>query len=172
MMRVVVDEAGEHLDAAAQIWAEATSWRDNDKDVAPLELSRPIIERVLEISPRSFLLMVFEDEDDGRPIAFTAVAPVPGDEDMAELHYLGVEPPSWGRAYGAVALVTTQDAMFERGFSLAKLSVYVDNERAVQFYERWGWRSHGDPVPHPRTGRLEQEYRFVLEPVQAASRPS
>ena len=136
MMRVVVDESGEHLDAAAQIWAEATSWRDNDKDVAPLELSRPIIERVLEISPRSFLLMVFEDEDDGRP--------------------------SWGRAYGAVALVTTQDAMLERGFSAAKLSVYVDNERAVQFYERWGWRPHGKPVPHPRTGKLEQEYRFAL----------
>ena len=166
MMRIVVDETGEHLDAAAQIWAEATSWRDKDKDVPPLELSRPVIQRVLESSPCSFLLMVFEDDDNGRPIAFTANAPVPGDENMAELHYLGVEPPSWGRNYGAVALVATQDALLERGFAVAKLSVYVDNERAVQFYERWGWKPHGKAVPHPRTGKLEQEYRFFLEPIQ------
>ncbi|MFD9898813.1 GNAT family N-acetyltransferase [Mesorhizobium sp. NPDC059025] len=166
MMRIVVDEAGEHLDAAARIWAEATSRRDNDKDVPSLELSRPIIKRVLEISERSFLLMVFEDADGGRPVAFTAVAPVPGDEDMAELHYLGVEPPSWGRSYGAVALVATQDALLERGFAVARLSVYVDNQRAVQFYQRGGWQPHGEALPHPRTGKPEQRYRLFLDPLR------
>lgn len=162
MLRIVVDEAGEHLDVAAQIWAKATSWRDRDKDVPLLELSRPVIKRVLEISPRSFLLMVF-DED--LPLGFAAIGPVAGNDSMAELHYVGVEPPSWGRSVGAVIMVSAADVLLERGFSEARLLVYVDNERAAQLYERCGWHRHGEAVPHPRTGKAEQEYGLVLEAV-------
>lgn len=161
-MRIVVDEAGDYLDAAARIWAEATSARDNDDEVPPIELSRPIMRRVLNASPRAFLLMVLDEDE--RPVAFAAIGPVAENETMAELHYVGVEPPSWGRSFGAVVMAAAVDVLLERGFSEARLLVYADNLRAAQLYERNGWRPHGEAVQHPRTGKAEQEYRLVLQP--------
>ncbi len=164
MMRIVVDETGRHLDAAARIWAEATSARDQDDEVPPLALSRPIIERVLQASPRAFLLIVLDEDE--RPAAFAAIGPVPEDETMAELHYVGVEPASWGRSFGAMVMVAAPDVLVDRGFSDARLLVYVDNERATRLYERCGWRPHGKPSPNPRNGKAEREYRLVLKPIR------
>lgn len=45
-----------HIDGAAQIWAEATAFRDGDPDVAPSESSRPIIAGVMD-RPRSVLIV-------------------------------------------------------------------------------------------------------------------
>lgn len=161
-MRIVVDETGAYLDAVAQIWAEATSARDHDDDVPPLELSRPIMERVLKASPRAFLLVALDEDE--RPVAFAAIAPAPENEAMADLHYVGVEPPSWGRSFGAAIMIAAQDVLLQRGFSEARLLVYVENERAAQLYERCGWRLLGEAAPHPRTGKAQQEYRLILEP--------
>ncbi|MGH2910417.1 MAG: hypothetical protein ACRDK8_14120, partial [Solirubrobacteraceae bacterium] len=54
---VVVDRSDERIDAAAEIWAQATAARDGGVDVAPLSVSRPVIEAVVTSSPRSLLLV-------------------------------------------------------------------------------------------------------------------
>jgi len=45
------------LDMAAQIWAEATITRDGHDKVPALDVSRPVIQDVLDRSPRAFLLI-------------------------------------------------------------------------------------------------------------------
>jgi ribosomal protein S18 acetylase RimI-like enzyme len=50
----------------------------------------------------------------------------------------------------------------ERGYTAAELLVYVDNTRGVRLYERLGWIKVGDPAPHPRNGRVEQRYSFLV----------
>ena len=64
----------EHLDEAATIWAEATAARDGDAEVAPLSVARPIIQRVIESSPRSLLLVAVDGSD--QVVGFAAVAPM------------------------------------------------------------------------------------------------
>jgi hypothetical protein len=51
-----------HIDGAAQVWAEATAFRDGDPDVASLEDSRPIIAGVAG-RPRSVLVVALGDQD-------------------------------------------------------------------------------------------------------------
>jgi ribosomal protein S18 acetylase RimI-like enzyme len=159
-MFTVIDGTRTHLDAAARIWAEATSARDADEDVPPFEISRRIIERVLESSPRAFLLVALSD--DGEAAGFAAIAPDPDEAGVAELHYIGVSPRGWGRGVGNHLMSAIPLCLKERGFSAAKLHVYIDNERAIRLYERLGWRRHGSPSPPARSGRLEQEYRLAL----------
>jgi ribosomal protein S18 acetylase RimI-like enzyme len=147
----IIDGTRTHLDEAARLWAEATSTRDGDDDVAPLKISRPIIQRVLDNSPRAFPL-----------VGFAAVAPVPDDAALAELHYVGVSPRIWGGGVGRYLMRAIPAELETRGFSSARLAVYADNSRAVRLYEQMGWRPHGEPKPHPRSGKLEQEYRLAL----------
>ncbi|PSJ58514.1 GNAT family N-acetyltransferase [Pseudaminobacter soli (ex Li et al. 2025)] len=156
----LIDGTGTHVDAAAQIWAEATAKRDGDADVAPLELARPIIQRVLEGSPHAFLLIVLAGET---AAAFAAIAPWGEVEDReAEIHYLGVAPAFWGHGAGGFLLEGAAREMQLRGFVRARLSVYADNPAALRLYEGAGWRVHGEGKIHPHSGRLEREYRLTL----------
>lgn len=86
-----------HFDGAAQVWAEATAFRDGDPDVAPLEDSRPIIAGVAD-RPRSVLIVALDDED--QVIAFAVAAPALAVTDdlagTAEVEYVGVRPGGWG----------------------------------------------------------------------------
>ncbi|MCL7456842.1 GNAT family N-acetyltransferase [Micromonospora sp. MSM11] len=146
-----------HIDEAARIWAEATAARDGDTEVAPLRLARPLIQAVLDGTPRSLLLVAL---DAGRVVGFAAVEPVPTDGSTAEIRYLGVEPAAWGRGVGRQLLRAAPAHLAAAGFARAELGVYVDNPRAVSLYEAAGWLPHGEAVPHPRSGRLEQRYRL------------
>lgn len=156
-IRTFVDVGLTHLGAAAQIWAEATAARDGDPDVAPLELSRPVIQHVLG-EPGGFLLIA---ERDGVVVGFAAVAPTGA--GVAELHYLGVGPRFAGAGVGKTLLGALPGELTLSGFTEAALKVYVDNFRAVRLYETAGWRPRGAPSVHPRSGRLEQEYRLKLQ---------
>jgi ribosomal protein S18 acetylase RimI-like enzyme len=159
-MPTIINGTSSHVDAAAQIWAEATSVRDGEDDVAPLEISRPIIARMLESSRSALLLVILNDA--GEAVGFAAMAPVEDDAETAELRYVGVSPRAWGSGFGKQLMAAVPKVLKERGFRAAKLLVYTDNPRAVRLYERLGWCRHGDPAPHPRSGRPEQEYRLSI----------
>jgi hypothetical protein len=71
------------VDAAAQIWAEATAARDGDKEVAELRFSRSVIQEVLDRSPRSVQLV--DRAADGTATGFAAAEPLPGADTVAQL---------------------------------------------------------------------------------------
>lgn len=162
-LTVVVAGVDEYIDEAAEIWAEATSARDGDVEVPPLHVSRRLIETVLDSSPRSLLLVAVGH--DGRAVGFAAVQPVSTvdePDDEVRLRYLGVRPDAWGRGVAAQLLVALRARLEAAGCRRAQLGVYVDNFRAIALYERLGWSPFGRAAPHPRSGRLEQEYRLDL----------
>ncbi|WP_170210202.1 GNAT family N-acetyltransferase [Saccharopolyspora antimicrobica] len=152
----VIDGSRTHVDDAARIWAEATAARDRDPEVASLESARPIIQGVLDRSPRSLLLVAVAGEE---ALGFAAVEPV---GSTAEVSYVGVRPSAWGAGVGTALLRSLPSELTARGFTDAQLKVYVDNHRAIRLYEARGWRASGPPSPHPRTGKPEQPYRLPL----------
>lgn len=171
VVEVVVAEAGEHVDDAAEIWAEATAARDGDVDVAPLDLSRPIIEAVLNSSDRSLLLIALDA--DRRALGFAAAEPTSDLGDRrAELRYLGVRPDAWGYGIAAQLLTALRRQLKAAGFATAQLLVYTDNPRASALYQRLGWSPYGAPTPHPRSGRPEQPYTLNLVEDELVDEPT
>jgi ribosomal protein S18 acetylase RimI-like enzyme len=153
-----------HLDGAAQVWAEATAARDGDPEVAPLEVSRPVIAAVLG---RPGALLVVAVGERGQVAGFAVAAPLAAQEQRvqaksAEVHYLGVRPGLWGAGLARRLLRFLCAQLAEGGYRDAQLLVYSGNTRAVRLYEQLGWRPQGLPAPHPRTGKPEQRYRLRL----------
>jgi ribosomal protein S18 acetylase RimI-like enzyme len=148
------------VDAAAQIWAEATAARDGDKEIAELRFSRPVIQEVLDRSPRSVLLV--DRAADGTATGFAVAEPLPGAAAVAQLRYLGVRPGLWGQGIAERLLRELRLHLQAASFTRAQLSVYASNRRATALYERLGWHSVGQPAPHPRTGKPEQRYELTL----------
>lgn len=123
--------------AAAHIWAEATAARDGDPDVASLDLSRPLIEKVIGNSPRSLLAVARDTES--RALGFAAVEPLAGpDDERASVRYLGVRPEFWGNGIGGELLKALRGSLSRCGFTSAELYVYVDSDRAIRTYRRHG----------------------------------
>jgi ribosomal protein S18 acetylase RimI-like enzyme len=160
-MRVLETRDQPYLDAAAQLWAEATAARDHDDEVAGLDLARPVIDAVLASSPRSRLFVGLAQTE--QVLAFAAVEPLRTSETAtAELRYLGVQPTQWGCGLGERLLRQVTDRLALLGFSRGELSVYTDNARAVALYEKLGWEAVGTPTKHPKTGKAEQRYGLGL----------
>jgi ribosomal protein S18 acetylase RimI-like enzyme len=148
------------VDDAAQIWAEATAARDGG-EVPGLDISRPIIQGVLDRSGRSLLLIARTADNVAGGFAVTEPLDATS-ATRAEVRYLGVRPGLWGLRIGEHLLRELRPQLAGAGFTHAELSVYVDNGRAVALYERLGWLPLGEPVPHPRTGKAEQRYELPL----------
>jgi ribosomal protein S18 acetylase RimI-like enzyme len=160
-VQVIVDRSRQHLADAAQIWAQATAARDGDAAVAPLELSRELIQQVLDTSPQSLLLITVDES--GAVVGFATAAPrSPGDETTAELKYIGVRPDAWGRGAGSSLLLSAAELLREAGFAKVVLKVYGDNVRAVRLYEKLGWHRIGAGHPHGVSGRLLEDYSLDL----------
>lgn len=149
------------VDEAARIWAEATAARDGRHDVPGLEIARPVIQGVIDRSPRALVLIAFSD--DGTAAGFAAVEPL-ADRDVptAQVSYFGVRPRSWGQGIGKRLLQELRRRLAATGYARAELSVYADNPRAIALYERLGWRPRGLPTAHPRTGKPELRYELPL----------
>jgi len=154
------------LEEAAQIWAEATAFRDGESEIAGLSDSLPIIEAVLDRSQKAFVLLARADTGDAA--GFAAVEPITAESTTepigtrAEVAYFGVRPSMWGRGVGRLLLRQVQSRLTSAGYTHAELSVYAANVRAVTLYERLGWQPVGEPTRHRRTGKLEQRYELVL----------
>jgi ribosomal protein S18 acetylase RimI-like enzyme len=152
-----------HIDGAAQVWAEATAARDGDPDVAPLEISRPIIASVLD-QPRAVLVVALDQAS--QVAAFAVAAPAhdgaASSATTAEVEYVGVRPGRWGSGLARSVLRRLCPELAAGGFTDAQLLVYLSNQRAVRLYEQLGWLPQGSPRPHLRTGKPEQRYRLTL----------
>lgn len=157
-VQVRVAGHGLYINEAAATWAETTAARDGEAEIAPLGLAQPLIQTVVDSSPRSLLLVALDASD--RVVGFAAVEPVSQDAATAEIRYVGVRPDSWGRGVGRQLMLALPDRLAAAGFVWGELAVYADNHRAVKLYEGLGWFRYGEATPHPRSGRLEQRYRL------------
>jgi ribosomal protein S18 acetylase RimI-like enzyme len=158
----VIDADGRDflIDDAAEIWAAATAARDGRDEVAGPDVSRPVIQGVLDRSSRALLLIA--RSADGTA-GFAAVEPLAGSGGVvAQLSYFGVRPQLWGQGVGEMLLLEMPSRLRAAGYACVELSVYVDNRRAAALYERLGWQPRGVPAAHPVTGKPEQRYELRL----------
>jgi ribosomal protein S18 acetylase RimI-like enzyme len=161
VIMIEATRSAKDVDDAAQIWAEATAARDGEDEVAGLEVSRPVIQAVLNRSDRA-LLMIARTADHVTG-GFVITEPLDGASVIeAEVRYLGVRAALWGQGIAERLLRELRPQLAAAGFTHAELSVYTDNARAIALYERQGWLPVGDPVPHPRTAKPEQRYKRRL----------
>ncbi|MGW6446873.1 GNAT family N-acetyltransferase [Lentzea sp. NPDC055074] len=142
------------VDAAASIWAHAVAARDGYDEVPSLDEARPGVESALAREPALLLLALEGDQ------AVGFIAGGPQETDVAHINYVGVHPRAWGTGVGEALLRALPEVLIKSGYAKAELLVYADNARGVRLYERLGWIKVGDPVPHPRNGRVEQRYAF------------
>lgn len=55
-----------------------------------------------------------------------------------------VNPEAQGKGVGKMLMEEVYEDAIERGFSTISLSVHKDNEKAISFYEKDGWRKDAD----------------------------
>ncbi|MCY1211546.1 Acetyltransferase (GNAT) family protein [compost metagenome] len=162
MFTLLVDSNNTYLDSAARIWAAATSARDREDAIPPLEQSRPIIQSATAGTKEGILLIALHADE---VVGFAALAPriqIEPSSHSIELHYLGVCPRWWGRGAARALLDGILPLLGARGYSSAHLQVYCDNLRAISLYKAAGWQPEGGPSRHPRTGKFEQRYRISI----------
>jgi GNAT superfamily N-acetyltransferase len=123
---------------------------------APLE----VIQEGLADPQRWFLLA----EEDGAIVGHTAFHA--GDQPgQAHLLALFVTPSRWGDGLAATLHAEALAEMRRRGFTTARLFTPARQQRARRFYEREGWRVHGDEHFEPKLGLDMVEYRRDLSAV-------
>lgn len=157
-LAVTEDRSESARDIAAGIWAAATARRDGE-DPADTRLARPIIDRALDESPASTMVLARRE---GRPLGFAVVMSVA--PATAEVAYLGVEPRAWGRGVAGGLLTAVAEVLRARHVREAVLWVYADNAGARRAYERAGWAADGRSRRHARSGRPELCYRHTVAP--------
>lgn len=70
--------------------------------------------------------------DGGKPDSVTGPAPV-------ELERIYVERGTIGKGYGSALMAACLEAAGRAGFETVWLGVWEKNQRAIHFYERWGF---------------------------------
>jgi GNAT superfamily N-acetyltransferase len=81
---------------------------------------------------------------------------------MAHLWQLFVRPPFWGTGLATRLLALAVDGAAERGFAAMRLFTPAGNARGRAFYEREGWRPHGEAAYEAMLGLDLIEYRRDL----------
>jgi len=94
-------------------------------------------------------------EIDGRFAGYCFVAAPSRERELgptvAELVAIYVEPERWGQGAGSALLGAAMDRLAELPYDEVFLWTFKENEQAIRFYERHGWRRDGDEKVHPRS---------------------
>jgi ribosomal protein S18 acetylase RimI-like enzyme len=113
-----------------------------------------------------------------RPVAdaFTYVAEADGDfagycyvaapsleadtgPDVAELVAMYVDPDHWRRGVGNGLMRAALERLAGLPYEEAVLWTFKENDRAIAFYKRFGWRRDGSEKLHARTGEPAVRFR-------------
>jgi GNAT superfamily N-acetyltransferase len=116
-----------------------------------------------------------------RPVddAFTYVAEIDGEfagycyvaapsrearlgREIAELVAMYVDPGRWSEGVGRALIEAALGRLEDMPYSEAVLWTFKENERAIAFYERHGWRRDGAEEIHPRSGEPTVRMRRAI----------
>ena len=78
------------------------------------------------------------------------------DESIGYIHFFYVVPEWRGRGVANTMAEFADEWLNQRGFTKALLSVALDNERAVRFYLRRGWKDLGARPDRPDLHNMEK----------------
>jgi ribosomal protein S18 acetylase RimI-like enzyme len=78
---------------------------------------------------------------------------------IAELGALYIAPDHWREGLGRALIEASLDRLESLPYSEIVLWTFPENERAVAFYERFGWRRDGAEKIHARSGEPAVRFR-------------
>lgn len=159
-VQIRCDDGADSQRAAAGIWARATAQRDKLEVPAPVEEKLRGIRQALTNVGASLHVAYRTDETlpsqlPAQALGFVLLVPREG---ALEVLYLGVDPVAWGRGVASSLLHYVEEHARETGRGSLELWVIDDNERAVQVYERSGWRRTDDVKVRNASGRPERRF--------------
>lgn len=80
-----------------------------------------------------------------------------------ELYALNLLPSCWGRGLGTALMFEALDALHRSGYTQVYLWVAAGNRRAMDLYERHGWRDTGVTKSDARFTPALFEHRYAIE---------
>jgi GNAT superfamily N-acetyltransferase len=86
---------------------------------------------------------------------------------VAELVAMYVDPEHWRHGVGNALMEAALQRLTGLHYEEAVLWTFKENDRAIAFYERNGWRTDGAEKIHPRTGEPAARYRRPLNNVSS-----
>jgi GNAT superfamily N-acetyltransferase len=79
--------------------------------------------------------------------------------NVAELVAIYVEPDRWGQGAGAALMRTAMERLADLPYDEVILWTFKENDPAIRFYERHGWKADGDHKVHPRSQAVAIRFR-------------
>jgi ribosomal protein S18 acetylase RimI-like enzyme len=161
-VRILDGITPDRVEAAAQLWADATAARDGADHFQSLAWTRPVIAAAIaEVTDSAMLTAVAADD---HPIGFAVIqSSGPG---VAIVRYFAVRSAVWGHGVGRRLLSELTYFLSARGFAGAELWVRNNNDAAIGLYERLGWGWDGASRPNPDSGHLMLHYTLDVGPDQ------
>jgi ribosomal protein S18 acetylase RimI-like enzyme len=102
-------------------------------------------------------------EIDGAFTGYCFVAAPARDSDVgpqvAELVAIYVDPDQWRAGAGTALMDAAAERLAGMPYSEVVLWTFKENDRAIAFYERHGWRADGAEKIHARSGARAVRYR-------------
>ena len=107
-------------------------------------------------------------EIDGQFAGYCYVAAPSREPDVgpavAELGAMYVDPGHWRQGVGEALMDAALARLADLPYTEAVLWTFEENQRAVAFYERFGWAKDGGEKIHARSGEPAIRMRRSLEP--------
>ena len=149
-------------DAEAIVSVTAAGWREGYQGIVkPERLADLPIDRwrhEIGVGLRRPIedAFTFVAELDGRFAGYCYVAAPTREPDLgpavAELGAMYVDPSQWRGGIGNALMKAALERLSDLPYTEAILWTFEQNERAVAFYERHGWRMDGAEKIHQRSG--------------------
>jgi ribosomal protein S18 acetylase RimI-like enzyme len=79
--------------------------------------------------------------------------------EAAELVAMYVDPAHWRQGVGNALMRVALERLAGLPYTEAVLWTFKENDRAIAFYERYGWSPDGAEKIHPRTGEPALRFR-------------
>lgn len=164
-IRVATVEDAEQIAAVhVQSWQGAYCGLLPDDFLNNLSVERRITQWQNILADPAKIVPVYEDE--GQVVGFVSYGRC-RDEDLdqdktGEIYAIYLLPDRWGRGLGAALMQDGLIRLQKQGYKSVSLWVLAGNERAIHFYEQFGFRPDGTTKVESRLGGLElHEVRYV-----------
>mgnify|MGYP002624588398 CR=1 FL=1 len=149
-----------------QSWQAAYRGLLPDDFLENLSLERRIEQWQRALSIPANDVLVYEDEV--QVVGFVSYGRT-RDEDLdqqktGEIYAIYLLPDRWGKGFGAALMREGLARLEKQGYQAVSLWVLAGNERAIHFYEQFGFKSDGTTKIENRSGGLElHEVRYVRD---------
>lgn len=160
--RATIDDVAQLAAVHVQSWQAAYRGLLPDEFLANLSVERRMTQWQARLSDSANDTPVYEV--DGLVVGFVSYGRC-RDEDLGdnvgEIYAIYLLPHSWGQGIGAALMQEGLARLQEKGYRSVSLWVLAGNDRAIRFYEQFGFKPDGTTKVESRSDVVLHELRYV-----------